>query len=434
MNQSQSLYITGLRGPKPLAIEKSTLMALAFGSLLLMETFAGALRFYFDVMGVSWLFYLGKIACLAAVLVEVPSFKASPAFWLVLLLIVLSSQLALLHGASLANIGFSLFALIPLLFGLACGKYLEQRTKLLAWVIGLFLLASLLGIVLDKYTALPWKGYSYMLGETELSGNKSWAFDDIDRIAGFARMSTTLSVMIALYSLFIAAFTPSRLARLLLYSVALVGIVLSTNKSTAVGFSLTLLLLFISAYRLPCILAFALVTLIGIGLPVASLLLNLDPNSVSGSDYLLPSLNDRLVNSWPNYIETILGQRWLLWGAGFGATGASVLAFPIANLDLLSIADNTPLYLWGTLGLFGIVLYLLFIPLLSRLHGNGPPIRGALLSMTFCVCIIAWTTDVLDVPIASLFLGLAISHVLTPPAIGHRPLPTTRLRDFPPLI
>src|SRR3546814_16731680 len=77
------------------------------------------------------------------------------------------------------------------------------------------------GIALDMLTSVPWKGYSYMVGEVELSANRSWAFDDIDRIGGFARMSTALSVMIAIYSLFIAAFIQPRGLRLTLYIAAL---------------------------------------------------------------------------------------------------------------------------------------------------------------------------------------------------------------------
>src|SRR5690606_12821003 len=182
------------RESHPLEIDKPTLLTLIVASLLLAETFSGALRYYAAMAGVSWLLYLPKIACLAALALELLSYKGRPLFWLVLLALVTSSWLAMLHGAGLANIGFALFMYIPLLFGVICGRHLEHRLTLLTHVIGFCLLASFVGIALDMYSSVPWKGYSYMLGDVELSGNRSWAMDDIDRIGGFARMSTSLSV------------------------------------------------------------------------------------------------------------------------------------------------------------------------------------------------------------------------------------------------
>ena len=41
-------------------------------------------------------------------------------------------------------------------------------------------------------------------------------------------------------------------------------------------------------------------------------------------------------------------------------------------------------------------------------------IRDALLGIVFCVTLIGWATDVLEVTSATLFLGIAIAHVATP--------------------
>ena len=107
---NQSLLITPRRRESnPLAFDKPTLLTLVVASLLLTETFSGALRYYFDMAGISWLLYLPKVACLIALGLELLRYRGWPAFWLVLLGLVTSSQLALMHGAELANIGFSLF-------------------------------------------------------------------------------------------------------------------------------------------------------------------------------------------------------------------------------------------------------------------------------------------------------------------------------------
>ena len=420
MNPS-SLTISHRRS-RPLAIDKPTVLTLIAASLLISETFAGALRYYLDIAGVSALLYLPKLACIAAVALEIPRARSQPGVWLVLFAVLVSSMFALLHGVTLGNVGFSLFIYIPLLFGLFCGGYLEQRTSLLSWVIGFCLVASMLGIALDMFTSVPWKGYSYMMGDVELTANKSWAFGSTDRLAGFARMSTNLAVMIALYSLFMAAFLRSRLLRMLLYPLAFGAIFLTTNKSTAAAYLLTLLMLFLAGYRLPSATAFFIAVLVGMGLPIASLLLNI-PQSEAYSASLLASFNDRLIHSWPNFIDVIVNEGWGWWGAGFGAVGSSAAAFPLAWLELLSIADNTALYLWGMLGVFGVLLYLLLFPLLLRLHDRGPRIRDALLVIVFCAILIGWATDVLEVTTATLFLGMAIAHALTPQE-RHHPVAT----------
>src|SRR5690606_41688065 len=58
------------RDSNPLAFDKPTLLTLVVASLLLTETFSGALRYYFDMAGVSWLLYLPKVACLIALGLE----------------------------------------------------------------------------------------------------------------------------------------------------------------------------------------------------------------------------------------------------------------------------------------------------------------------------------------------------------------------------
>ena len=55
MNPS-SLTISHRRS-RPLAIDKPTVLTLIAASLLISETFAGALRYYLDIAGVSALLY-----------------------------------------------------------------------------------------------------------------------------------------------------------------------------------------------------------------------------------------------------------------------------------------------------------------------------------------------------------------------------------------
>ncbi|RMU32396.1 Membrane protein, partial [Pseudomonas avellanae] len=204
-----------------ISFDTSTAVTWVAISLMLVETFSGALRFYFDQAGISPLLYLPKAACILLFIFELRTFKAGRLFWAFMVVWLISGLLALLHRASLQNLAFSLFALSPLVFGLVCGKHLLHRRALLQWAIGFCLLASLLGVALDTLTSVPWKGYSYTLGETELSANTTWSDDQVDRIAGFARVSNVLSIMIAFYTLYLLMFLRSRLLKVLLSVVAL---------------------------------------------------------------------------------------------------------------------------------------------------------------------------------------------------------------------
>ena len=68
--------------------------------------------------------------------------------------------------------------------------------------------------------------------------------------------------------------------------------------------------------------------------------------------------------------------------------------------------------------------------LMLRLHERGSRLRSALLPIVFCICLVAWATDVLEVSIATLFLGLAISHVLTPARAPSNNLAAQRLPEL----
>ncbi|MDE1166977.1 MAG: hypothetical protein PW845_16765 [Pseudomonas sp.] len=410
-----------------LALNKSTIIVWVAISLVLVETFSGAMRFYLDQVGASALMYVPKAACFALFILELPHFRASRGFWLGLLMLLTSGVLAMLHGASLGNVGFALFMYSPLLFGLVCGEHLEHRKRLLGLIIGLCLVASLVGAGLDMFTQVPWKGYSYTLGDTELSGNTAWSAGGADRIAGFTRMSTSLSVLIAIYALYLAAFTRSRLLLAGLFCVAIVGIYVSTNKSTVAAFICTLLMLPFLRQRMTCRALFFGAVAMGLALPIIGLTMNFDPRLASAySDSSLASLYDRLINTWPMVVHSVHQQGWSLFGSGFGMVGSSVLLFPVYSADTQAVCDNTAVYLWAAFGAVGVVLYALQLPLLIALREKTSWMGRALLSICFCIALVSWTTDVLEIPIADLFIGLAIAHVLRRKALPSTGMPERR--------
>ncbi|KPW44006.1 Membrane protein [Pseudomonas syringae pv. antirrhini] len=394
-----------------ISFDTSTAVTWVAISLMLVETFSGALRFYFDQAGISPLLYLPKAACILLFILELRTFKAGRLFWAYMILWLISGLLAMLHRASIHNLAFSLFALSPLLFGLVCGKHLLHRRTLLQWAIGFCLLASLLGVALDTLTSVPWKGYSYTLGETELSANTTWSDDQVDRIAGFARVSNVLSIMIAFYALYLLMFLRSRLLRVLLSVVALYAIVLTTSKAPAAAFALTIGLLLIQRMSWTCRTLCVLVVCIGLLLPTLGLILSPDAHTVS-SGGSLASLYDRLINTWPTLIDAMSREGWMISGAGFGMVGSTMAIFPVQGSGVFLGMDSSALYLWAMLGVVGLLLYGLQIPLLFRLLDDPTRVGRMLLAISFCWCLISWTTDMFEVAVANLFVGLAIGYAI----------------------
>ncbi|MDU8501721.1 hypothetical protein RYB01_21395 [Pseudomonas syringae] len=394
-----------------MSFDKSTVVVWVAISLILVETFSGALRFYFDQAGISPLLYLPKAACILLFVLELCTFKAGRLFWAFMVVWLISGLLAMLHRASVYNLAFSLFALSPLVFGLVCSKHLLYRRTLLYRAIGFCLLASLLGIALDKYTSVPWKGYSYSVGETELSANTTWSADELDRVAGFARVSNVLSIMIAFYTLYLIMFLRSRLMMIMLSAMALYAIVLTTSKAPAAAFALTLILLLLRRMSWTCRTLCSVVVGIGLLLPTLGLIVSPDAYAVS-SGGSLASLYDRMINTWPNLINAMSREGWMISGAGFGIVGSTMGLFPVEGAGVFLGMDSSALYLWAMLGVLGLLLYALQIPLLFRLIDDQTRIGHMLLAISFCWCLISWTTDMFEVAVANLFIGVAIGHVI----------------------
>lgn len=402
--------------------------------LLLVETFSGALRFYFDKAGVGPLLYLPKVGCVLLFLLELRAYKAGRLFWVFMVVWLLSGLLAMLHGASPSNLAFSLFALSPLLFGLVCSQHLLHRKKALCWAMGFCLAASLIGLALDKYSYVPWKGYSYQVGDTELSANTAWSADEQDRIAGFARVSNVLSILIALYTIYLLTFIRSALLRLALSAVAMYGIVLTTSKAPAAAFALTMGLLFIQRMTWTCRILCVVVVGIGLVLPTLGLMYDFDMRTVSSGGSSLASLYDRLNNTWPRLVEAMNAEGWGITGAGFGMVGSTMAIFPVPGGEILLGADSSAMYLWAMFGVLGILLYMLQIPMLFRLSNDGSRMGRMLLASGFCWCLISWTTDMFEVAVANLFIGMAAGYALAGSRVedspGVRPRPV-KLNPLP---
>jgi hypothetical protein len=398
--------------PSILTFNKSTLIVWVAISVIVSETFAGALRYYFDQVGVSPLLYLPKFACLLFFTLELLRYKATRILWMSLLLLMLSIALAMLHGASVTNVAFSLYNFSPLLFGAVCSEHILYRKQLLGRVIVVCMAASVMGLLLDKFTTVPWKGYSYMLGNTELAGNTAWAADEFDRLAGFTRVSNALSTLLAVYSLYMAMFTRSRVMICIIAAVGFCTIVLTTSKAPAAAFAITLGVMALSRLRWTSSSVFVVIVAIGLLLPIIGVSFDFDPAKITSGESSLMSLYDRLINTWPNVAQFLYHQGWSLTGAGVGMFGSSQIMFPVPGAAILSGSDSSVMYLWGTFGIIGIGLYILQIPMFFILRDRPSRMDNALLAISVFICVTSWTTDMFEITLSNLLMGIAIGRAL----------------------
>lgn len=397
--------------PSLLSFDKSTAVVLVAISLMIAESFNGALRFYLDQAGISVLLYGPKVACLLFFALELRTFKAGPCVWLSLLLLLLSAGWAALNGAQAGNFAFALYGISPLLFGLACGDQIIRHKRLFMWAVVFCLVASLGGIALDRYISLPWKGYSYTVGGTELTANTAWVAEDLDRPAGFARISSSLAIIISIFSLYLMATLRSRLLGLMVCVVGLAGVILTTSKAPALAFIGGTGLLLIMRYRWTARATIVVAVVLGMSLPFVGMMTDFDASRISPTGSLA-SIYDRLINTWPNVIRTLMDDQRTLSGVGFGLVGSAVAAFPVPGAGIFMVSDSTVVYLWAMLGLAGLFLYALHIPLFFVLADSVSQYGRAMLVTSFCICIVSWTTDTLEVTLANMFMGMAIGHAL----------------------
>jgi hypothetical protein len=387
-------------------------------ALLLFEVFSGALRYYFTQWGVSYVIYLPKIACLIAVLLKTVTLKIKRILPIFILLV--SILISLFNSATLFNIGFSFFVYSPMLFGLLFGKFIEIKQKQILFIVWICLISSIFGIYLDSISDLPWKGFVYNIGDVEIQANRQWSAFGEDRIAGFSRLSASLAIMIAIFSIYINAYIKSNLIRYSLFAITLYSVIVTTNKTTVISYLLSFIIYHIFEKRNSLRVIFYSITAVGVALPIIGIFMEYSIKTQGLSTLtksLLFSFDDRLTNTWPYFYKNITSNNGFLWGTGIGTVGTPISTFPIKELPAikgysLGVADNTFLYLWGIFGLLGVWLYTRFYWLLKKLVIVHHNFSVALCGIIVCICVISWTTDVFEAVVSSLFIGIAISSAM----------------------
>lgn len=374
----------------------------ALVSFLAFEVFSGALRYYLSGLGLAGLIYVPKAACLGLSLFYLVKEKSTSVRWVFLLFIPFSAAIALYNGATAKNLLLSAFFFSPLFFSIVAGSFFVRNRVFLWRVFLIFFVISSVGLILDMTTNLPWKGYSYLLNNIDLVANKQWSQLGEDRPSGFSRDSANLGIMISVFSLFVLSLS----SRKIIIPVVLVSffLIYATTYKTAIPAYLLSVMVLLLSRQFASIYA-ALLLVVGVLLPISSIVF-----SVSyGYDHsLLYSFVDRMANTWPGFFNQVVEVGTFLLGLGFGAVGRTAAVVPIHGINM-TVADNTPLYLFGMFGLFGVFVYIYQLKVIGVIARFSERVNRPVMPVCIFLIVISWTTDLTESAIAMFYIGLIVS-------------------------
>jgi hypothetical protein len=378
--------------------------------LLCSDMVTGPLRFYLSQIGLSFVVYVPKVLSIFIVLREVFNRRINRVLFFVLLAMCLSSVIGMTNDVTLKCILFSFFSISPFLVGISSAPYLLEKERQFVILMSVIFIVTAVGVFLAIFIDFPWKGFVYTVDNHEIEGVREWSTFGIDRVAGFARMSVTAAFYLLCSSLFLFSYCRSYLVKSLIVMAAFPLILATTNKAGIFGFLLGMLSIALTRTpRLQKVGIYCLV--IGVVIfPFTTLfgLYNLnikDPISL----LLLASFEDRLINTWPMFIAGVSKFGSLFAGVGFGGIGASVKYFVSDAGEVLNFADNFLLYLYGIFGVLAIPLFIYFGRVTNNLFSAKNRFLVSMAPVIVATLGAALTTDVIEVEVLAVFLGMALS-------------------------
>lgn len=259
-------------------------------------------------------------------------------------------------------------ALIPIV-------YFERNNieKLLAWTIGILAVSSLFGVIFGLFQAaggyelLEFLGFPLDSDLQYISGGGYHL-----RPMGFFRSAHEFGA----FSLFVTCFLYPLQARSLIYRLlflcSLLGVIISTSKSSISALPIMLLCFYLIKQK-----KYATIQKIKYLLPIASLAIivgivllmsllgfgeaELGSNQVVGSFVERLYMWQRIVSNWYEHIDLIA----LFFGRGYGyyGVGYQILFTTVDDADIsgYSLADNAYLMVLGNTGIIGFALCLSLI-------------------------------------------------------------------------
>jgi hypothetical protein len=377
-------------------------------AVLWTDMLTGPLRFYGAKFGMELILYLPKALCLLFFIPKFASRTLNRQSWLIVLLLVVYGMIGVFNGVGVVSVLFSVYLISPFLFGTVGIHNFAEREDAFVKVITVIFVVTAIGIFAQLVVDFPWKGFMYSIGDKEIEGSREWTTNGIDRIAGFARASSSAAFYMMCSGMFLAAYTKKRYRKVLISLVMLVGVAITTNKAAVGGALLGIVSLAVS--RRPravrgCV--YGIATLVAY-LPTSTLFQTYKLDlSDKLSMLMLASFDDRLVNTWPNFLSAVFDAGNPVTGVGFGGVGSGVRYFA-SGAQTLGVADNFALYLYGAFGVLAFLIYFYFAKRTMTLFASSDPLAAALGPVMVSLLAASLTTDVIEAQMSAFMLGVAV--------------------------
>lgn len=398
--------------------EVATLAVAVTAFLLLLDAFSGTARYYLAAAGLEFLVYLPKGLCLLFVCHQLMRRHVDRLLLGTVLALCFFVALGFLNQVPPLVQVFSLLMVIPMLFGLSAGRYLLLRERALVWLLSALFMVTALGVYLDLLWQLPWEGFTYRIEGAEVEGSRDWSTFGLARRAGFTRMSASASFYLVCSILFLLNYLRHWTYKAALLLVGVPALLLTTNKAGILALLLGILasaVARIAICRKACLYGLALIVAV---FPFSILFHRYDLSlSDPVSLLLLASFEDRLINTWPSFIEMVGKIGHPLTGVGFGGVGSGLKYFNGAGREALAFADNFALYLYGLFGPVALFIICYLARLTDRLFTARSALCRSLAPVMVALLAASLTTDVVESQVFALFLGVAVAclrHDQTP--------------------
>jgi len=395
--------------------QKLTFLFLLTYILLCVDAFGGALRYYFSLFNIESLLYIPKL--LALVISVFPFYIYNTTrrvgnynfgVLLVYFVLALSIWVAIYNSVAYSAIAFMFLILAPFILGLRLPVPNNDQQKIILIFLFILWIITIGGIWADYFIDFPWKGGEYELYGKTIELSRSWTTIGIEmeRPAGFTRMSGTASVYTGALGIILLIHSRNIIIKILLIFITISTLIITTTKSAIFAAIAVLLFLLFRPFVFMRIAILTLSLVFAIYLPLSSFSKNHEisfDNEVS--NMIFYSFDDRLSNTWPNYYSAITHS---FIGEGFGGVGTAnnMYGSQLAN-QTLSIADNFLLYLIGWFGfIFGICIFIWLGYSAYRFSSSKNRWYEAIGIAGIFILLVGITADVIETVSGGLLLGI----------------------------
>lgn len=387
---------------------------------LIFDIFSGPLRYYLSQIGLLSFIYLPKaliaIATASSLVLILRRGIVSTAFITACICCFFFAIVGLIYTNRITQVAFGVFVFIPLIYAVLIEPAIRKAGSRVSSYIFLLWLAVATGIWADYQWDLPWTGFTYELGDLDISGSREWTTFGLERIAGFARASFEAADQLLLFGLCLTFLSRKSIVTIGVWILTGALIYATTTKKTFAAYLfLTFLLAIVSLPIAPTKAKQALIRIvppviatIGILLPISVYFINykLSLNSY-WTELLLTSFEDRLTYVWPTSLSLAFDHGSPILGRGIGGIGAAQNYFEPA---LFMPADNLFIYLYVTFGIFSLAIVIAFLKNLSKIEAENSRWDTMIWFLSVSILFSGWASNGIESSIVSITLGVIAAN------------------------